>query len=267
MDDPSATLPQLAAVLRAAPESDALVILGRLLDTLPIGFYVTEGVPPFRITYCNRVAAGWVAPEALPLAGKAVGKVFPTSKPAALADAMRAAWRTRKPQVLRGVTFAADHASERGFDSRRGTWDWEIYPLSDSRGKVTHLLNVVMNLVPPEGQRSSGAAGTLDRNRLREEASGVLRIFGVAPDIAKPRFRERLSGREWEVAELMAKGLTNSTIASQLRIRRSTVSSHVVHILGKLGVHSRAQVAAWVIERRLRLNWTAEQSQATDGEA
>jgi len=267
MDDPSATLPQLAAVLRASPESDALVILGRLLDSLPIGFYVTEAVPPFRITYGNRVAAGWVTPDILPLTGKAVGNVFKTLRPVALADAMRATCRTRKPQRLQGVEFSALQGARPVSGRRYNTWEWEIYPLSGSQGKVTHLLNVVMNVTSPEDQPSSGAAQKLDRNRMREEASGVLRIFGVAPDIAEPRVREQLSGREWEIAELMAKGLTNSAIASRLRIRRSTVSSHVVHILAKLGVHSRAQVAVWVIERRLRLNLTAGQSQTPEGEA
>lgn len=264
MDDPSATLPQLAAVLRASPESDALVILGRLLDSLPIGFYVTERVPPFRITYCNRVAASWVEPEAAPLTGKPVGQVFKTLKPKALDDAMRVACRTRKPQRIRGVEFSA--LQRPVSTSGHGTWEWEIYPLGDSHKQVTHLLNVVMNVTSPEDQPTPGAAQKLERNRMREEASGVLRIFGVAPDGGEPRLREQLSGREWEIAELIAQGLTNSTIASRLRIRRSTVASHVVHILAKLGVHSRAQVVAWVIERRLRLNWTAGQSQITEGE-
>ena len=264
MDDPSATLPQLAAVLRASPESDALVILGRLLDSLPIGFYVTERVPPFRITYCNRVAASWVGPDAAALTGKAVAHVFKTLKPKALDDAMRVASRTRKPQLLRGAEFSALQAPVP--PGGHGSWDWEIYPLGDAHGKITHLLNVVMNVPPSEIQPTPGGGGRLERNRMREEASGVLRIFGVAPDGGEPRLREQLSGREWEIAELIAQGLTNSTIASRLRIRRSTVASHVVHILAKLGVHSRAQVVAWVIERRLRLNWTAGQSQITEGE-
>ena len=41
------SLPELATLLRAPPESDALVILGRLLDSLPIGFHITDCAPSF----------------------------------------------------------------------------------------------------------------------------------------------------------------------------------------------------------------------------
>lgn len=50
----SASLPELASVLQASPESDALVILGRLLDSLPIAFYVTDSADVFRVIYGNR---------------------------------------------------------------------------------------------------------------------------------------------------------------------------------------------------------------------
>jgi DNA-binding CsgD family transcriptional regulator len=59
-----------------------------------------------------------------------------------------------------------------------------------------------------------------------------------------------LSRREREVALLVARGLTNRQIASQLSISERTVTTHVDHILTKLGAASRAQVAAWVVEQR-----------------
>jgi DNA-binding CsgD family transcriptional regulator len=59
-----------------------------------------------------------------------------------------------------------------------------------------------------------------------------------------------LSPREQEVAELVAEGLTNAAIASRLFVSRATVSSHVTHILTKLGFTSRAQIAAWTAARR-----------------
>jgi DNA-binding CsgD family transcriptional regulator len=56
-----------------------------------------------------------------------------------------------------------------------------------------------------------------------------------------------LSGREFEVAELVAKGLTDREIAAELVIAQRTAESHVQHILTKLGFRSRSQVAAWVV--------------------
>ena len=61
---------------------------------------------------------------------------------------------------------------------------------------------------------------------------------------------ERLTRREREVALLVARGLTNRQIAEELSVSRSTANNHVARILRKLRLRSRAQIAAWVTERR-----------------
>jgi predicted ATPase/DNA-binding CsgD family transcriptional regulator/DNA-binding XRE family transcriptional regulator len=55
-----------------------------------------------------------------------------------------------------------------------------------------------------------------------------------------------LSARELEVARLVAAGLSNPAIASALLISVATVKTHVSHVLVKLGLDSRVQVASWV---------------------
>ena len=62
----------------------------------------------------------------------------------------------------------------------------------------------------------------------------------------------RLTERELEVAELVAEGLTNHSIARRLSIAPRTAEAHVENIRRKLQVRSRAQIAAWVTEYRLR---------------
>ena len=52
-----------------------------------------------------------------------------------------------------------------------------------------------------------------------------------------------LSGREREVAELVALGRTNKEIAAELFLSEKTVESHMSRLFGKLGVRSRAEVA------------------------
>jgi non-specific serine/threonine protein kinase len=47
------------------------------------------------------------------------------------------------------------------------------------------------------------------------------------------------------VAALIAQGLSNRQIAARLVITPATAGVHVVHILNKLGMHTRAQVAVW----------------------
>jgi len=62
----------------------------------------------------------------------------------------------------------------------------------------------------------------------------------------------RLTERELEVAKLVAEGMTNQAIARRLSIAPRTAETHVENIRRKLEVHSRAQIAAWVTEHRLR---------------
>jgi DNA-binding CsgD family transcriptional regulator len=61
-----------------------------------------------------------------------------------------------------------------------------------------------------------------------------------------------LTARELEVAGLVAEGLTNQAIASRLSIAPRTAEAHMENIRRKLQVRSRAQIAAWATEHRLR---------------
>ena len=56
-----------------------------------------------------------------------------------------------------------------------------------------------------------------------------------------------LSKRERDVAQFVAKGLSNREIAKRLYVSERTVDNHVHHILDKLGVNSRVQVATWLV--------------------
>ena len=61
-----------------------------------------------------------------------------------------------------------------------------------------------------------------------------------------------LSPREVEVAALVAEGLTNRQIARTLVISERTAQNHVQHILTKLSLATRRDVAAWYRESPLR---------------
>ena len=58
-----------------------------------------------------------------------------------------------------------------------------------------------------------------------------------------------LTRREKEVAALVAQGLTNRQIASELVLSEHTVHRHVAGILKKLDLHSREQVASRLSDR------------------
>jgi non-specific serine/threonine protein kinase len=59
-----------------------------------------------------------------------------------------------------------------------------------------------------------------------------------------------LTRRELEIAELVSQGLTNRQIAERLVLSVRTAEGHVERVRDKLGVQSRAQIAAWFVENR-----------------
>src|SRR5205814_5427055 len=58
------------------------------------------------------------------------------------------------------------------------------------------------------------------------------------------RSASTLTARERDVLRLLADGLDQRRIATELFLSPKTVATHIQHILGKLGVHSRAQAVA-----------------------
>ncbi|UCD98560.1 MAG: response regulator transcription factor [Chloroflexota bacterium] len=60
-----------------------------------------------------------------------------------------------------------------------------------------------------------------------------------------------LTRREREVLMLMVEGLTNPDIAERLSISRATVTTHVSHILQKLGVVNRAEAIVMAVRKNL----------------
>jgi DNA-binding NarL/FixJ family response regulator len=61
----------------------------------------------------------------------------------------------------------------------------------------------------------------------------------------------QLTEREREVLGLLAEGATSPQIADRMHISRHTVRTHVGSLLGKLGVHSRLEAAAFAVRNGL----------------
>ncbi len=75
--------------------------------------------------------------------------------------------------------------------------------------------------------------------------------IALAFGTSRPRVAstDALSGREREVAALVAEGLTNKEIAGRLHLSVRTVESHVRHMLTRLGLVNRTQLASWMRQR------------------
>jgi DNA-binding NarL/FixJ family response regulator len=61
-----------------------------------------------------------------------------------------------------------------------------------------------------------------------------------------------LTTREREIASLVASGATNRTIGERLDCSPKTVEKHLATIFRKVGVASRVQLAAWMLDRSKR---------------
>jgi two-component system NarL family response regulator len=61
----------------------------------------------------------------------------------------------------------------------------------------------------------------------------------------------RLSDRELEVLQLVARGLSNKEIATELVIAENTVKNHVRNILEKLQLRSRMEAAMYAVREKL----------------
>lgn len=135
------------------------------------------------------------------------------------------------------------------------------------RGVPLHVASSVMQAAQPAEVLVSGTVKDLvvgsglefsDRGvRVFPGIPGSWSLFAAGPEqpseAAEPVRADggvELSRREREVAELLAKGLSNREIAQRLFLSERTVDNHVHHILDKLGFDSRVQVATWLVAGR-----------------
>jgi ATP/maltotriose-dependent transcriptional regulator MalT len=94
------------------------------------------------------------------------------------------------------------------------------------------------------GERAYAAAWVSGETLTTDEAIDLGRALLDAPE----QNARLLTRRETEVAALLANGLSTSEVAAELVISVATVRVHVDHILTKLDLHSRTQIAVWVRE-------------------
>lgn len=81
-----------------------------------------------------------------------------------------------------------------------------------------------------------GRASSLGMGPIRVKARALAEQLDDAP---------RLTRREREIANLIGEGLTNREIASRLYVSERTAQNHVHHILTKLDLTNRSQIAVW----------------------
>jgi DNA-binding NarL/FixJ family response regulator len=121
------------------------------------------------------------------------------------------------------------------------------------------------------GALSAGASGFLLKRTRPEELISGIRTVAEGDSLLSPSVTRRvidrmarqpapvaankrlgrLTPREREVLELLARGLSNGEIASAFVIEESTVKTHVKRVLHKLGLRDRVQAVIFAYESGL----------------
>jgi len=135
--------------------------------------------------------------------------------------------------------------------------DDQVFPAIEA-GAASYLLKDVS----PEDLVAAVRAAHRGEPRLHPEVARKLMEAaraggGTPPGAAPPEASAAaqragdLTEREAEVVRLVAQGLTNHEIAGQLWISEKTVKAHVSHVLTKLGLKDRTQLAIFAIKNGL----------------
>jgi predicted ATPase/DNA-binding CsgD family transcriptional regulator len=178
----------------------------------------------------------------------------PAAALAAFSEALRLAnasgERVRLLRVLDGVARAVAATDVDAAVRLAGATDGQrqtlgIVPFPSERHYLEDWLARARQAMGPSSYRRAWEDG---HSAALEQAVGLAEALTLAPPVPATAV---LSPREHEVARLVARGLTNKQIAAELILSPGTVRTHVEHILEKLSLRSRSQVAVWVSQEGL----------------
>ena len=106
----------------------------------------------------------------------------------------------------------------------------------------------------------AGAHGVITKSAEDEELVSVIRRIAGGEKYVSPEIQNlmnespslpRLSARQLEILEYLAKGLTNRDIADLLGIRKDTVEEHINLLLAKLDAANRTEAVAIALRKQL----------------
>ena len=94
------------------------------------------------------------------------------------------------------------------------------------------------------------------RRACRQQSEGDAGAFGSSVELQGAREavfprKRSLTAREREVLKLLAEGRTVRAVASVLNLSVKTVDAHKFNLMRKLGIHNKAELVMWAIQKRV----------------
>jgi DNA-binding CsgD family transcriptional regulator len=160
-----------------------------------------------------------------------------------LLGAVRAVWHTIGTSIAAfGPHLARHHAraERRVLEAVRAE---RFQQLLDQGGALDPAEALDRALGTDLAAARSGAGPVAARSGADTAAIAGGHVLGHGPGAGSEY--ERLTPRERQVAALLASGLSNRRIATELTLSVRTIEHHVEHVLAKLAFSSRTQVASW----------------------
>lgn len=142
-------------------------------------------------------------------------------------------------------------------DGNRKYGEVSAFPIYGPQKKIVATLVMVIDITDKIVVDVDSAYQTLARAMPSLQGAMQQFRYPFAPKRAPQKkgrpqaTNHHLTHRETQVLHLLAKGCSNTQIASRLGISPHTVKSHVIHIFNKLGVNDRTQAAVAAIKRQI----------------
>ena len=151
-------------------------------------------------------------------------------------------------QSTRGRLMLADGDPGATATLQQAVESWQVLGVPYEEATARTLLGQALRTAGDEtGANASFAAAA----HLFDQIGARLDAREALGD-GKPALPAGLTEREAEVLRLVAGGLTNNEIATELFLSPKTVSRHLSNIFTKIGVSSRASATAFAVEHHLR---------------
>jgi len=165
-------------------------------------------------------------------------------------EALAALGRTREAETVLQVALEAT------FEQRARPLLWRVHAVLGKlyQGQARRA-DVQAEFFAAREMIQTLATNVADENLRRDFIERAMAAMPHLPPLSPARVEKgRFGGltvREREVATLIAQGKSNREIADALVVGVRTVEAHITRILIKLGFSSRAQIAAWAVEKGL----------------
>jgi LuxR family maltose regulon positive regulatory protein len=230
----------------ALGDTDAAVAWAAAAPPVPLaagagygGHMIATGFEAVGVTAARILAIQGSATRDVPLLREAARRLEPAQE---LAARQGLGWLGLKALIVRAVV-------EDGLGQRQAALgslakavaqakpEGYVQPFIEAGPSVASLLSALGRAQPDAHVNALLAAFESERASTGGDKAGVL----VEPP----------STRELEVLRLLAAGRSNSDIAQALVLEQSTVKTHLIHLYGKLDVHSRTQAVARARELQL----------------